>query len=365
VIWYRSVNENNEQVEDTAQLFLGVRIQCARCHHHPFEKWSQNDYYSLSAFFSRIGYKEMDDVRYAHGSEKILVHNEGKAESQNPKDGQMLVPAGLGSDPFAIANDRDPRAFLAEWMSAPENPFFAKSLVNRYWKHFFSRGIVEPEDDMRATNPPANPELLDDLSAHFVASGFDLKDLIRTICRSNTYQFSSLPNEYNAGDKQNFSRYYPRRLSAEVLYDSFHQITKSTQGYSGLPAGTRAMQLPDGSSGPYFLQVFGQPKGDTACECERSMDANLAQSLHLLNGKEIQDKIGNGAGRAALYAADSERSHEDRIRELYRVTFSREPSADEIQVAQAYIERFKDDPKRAYEDIVWALINTKEFQFNH
>ncbi|QDU79997.1 Bacterial Ig-like domain (group 2) [Polystyrenella longa] len=365
VIWYRSVNENNEQVEDTAQLFLGVRIQCARCHHHPFEKWSQNDYYSLSAFFSRIGYKEMDDVRYAHGSEKILVHTEGTAQANNPRDGQKLAPAGLGSEPFTIANDRDPRVYLAEWMSNPENPFFAKSVVNRYWKHFFSRGVVEPEDDMRETNPPTNPELLDNLSQHFVDNQFDLKDLVRTICNSKTYQLSAFPNEYNLKDKQNFSRYYPKRLTAEVLYDAFHQVTDTTQAYAGLPQGSRAVELRNPDSGPYFLKVFGQPQGDTACECERSQDANLAQSLHLLNSTEVQNKVSNDTGRAANLAKAEDSTSEEKIRELYRWMYAREPNPDELSVALAHIEKNKENSRTAYEDIVWALINTKEFLFNH
>jgi hypothetical protein len=271
----------------------------------------------------------------------------------------------LGSPAYEIAADSDPRVKLADWMSDPRNPFFAKSLVNRYWKHFFSRGIVEPEDDMRATNPPANPELLDALANHFIESGFDLKDLVRTICRSRTYQLSALPNDYNANDKQNFSRYYPRRLSAEVLYDAFHQVTGTSENFGGMPAGTKAMQLADASNATYFLQLFGQPKGDTACECERSMDANLAQSLHLLNGREIQDKIARDGARTAQLAADTAHSNDDHIRELYRWVFAREPNAEELEVALGYLQKHMENLRGGYEDVVWALINTKEFQFNH
>ena len=365
VIWYREVDEVNEQVEDTAQLFLGLRIQCARCHHHPFEKWSQNDYYSFAAFFSRVGKKNLAFVPNRQMRERRIFHNEGSASARNPRNGQNLKPAGLGSEPLELDPQEDPRQYLVDWMAAPDNPFFAKALVNRYWKHFFSRGIVEPEDDMRATNPPSNPELLDALAKHFIDSGFDLKELIRTICKSKTYQFTSLPNEYNLKDKQNFSRYYPKRLTAEVLYDAFHQVTGTTQGYSGQPAGTRATQLPDPTIGPYFLKVFGQPQGDTACECERSQEANLAQSLHLLNSQEVQSKIGSGSGRAVLFARDKEREHEDKVRELYRWVYSREPEADELQVALNHIAKHKENVQPAYEDIVWALINTKEFLFNH
>ncbi|MBL8848526.1 MAG: DUF1553 domain-containing protein [Planctomycetaceae bacterium] len=365
VIWYREVGKMNEQVEDVAQLFLGIRIQCARCHHHPFEKWSQDDYYSFAAFFSRIGTKNLAVGLSPQAREKRLFHNEGVAQAQHPRSGKQLQPAGLGSAVVSVAPDRDPRIQLAAWMSDPQNPYFARSLVNRYWKHFFDRGIVEPEDDMRETNPPSNPELLAGLAQHFVDSHFDLKDLVRTICTSSTYQLTSLPNDYNLKDKQNFSRYYPKRLSAEVLYDAFHQVTGSTQAYSGLPPGTTAMQLRDVSIAPYFLKVFGQPAADTACECERSMEANLAQSLHLLNSSEVQGKIAAGGGRAATYAADKTRTDEEKLRELYRWVYSRDPDAEELAIATAHLAKHADNPQLAYEDIVWALVNTKEFLFNH
>ncbi|MEI7699832.1 MAG: DUF1549 domain-containing protein [Planctomycetia bacterium] len=365
VTWYRDVDSVEEQVEDTAQLFLGLRIQCARCHHHPFEKWSQDDYYGMAAFYSRVGKKVIPNAS-GNMRDRRVFHNEGVATSSNPRSGKAIKPTGLGADTaYDVAADQDPRVLLADWMTDAKNPFFAKSVVNRYWKHFFSRGIVEPEDDMRATNPPANPELLDGLAKHFTESGYDLKDLVRTICRSRTYQLSALPNDYNASDKQNFSRYYPRRLSAEVLYDAFHQVTETSENFGGMPAGTRAMQLADASSATYFLQVFGQPKGDTACECERSTDANLAQSLHLLNGREIQDKIARDGARTAKLATDANRSTDDNVREIYRWVFSREPAADELEVAVGYLKRHTENPRRGFEDIVWALINTKEFQFNH
>lgn len=365
VIWYREVADANQQVEDVAQLFLGVRIQCARCHHHPFEKWSQNDYYGLAAFFSRVGKKNLGAETGKRVRDRRVFHNEGTAQTANPRSGKQLRPTALGSEAFEVPVERDPRFYLADWMAKPDNKFFARSLVNRYWKHFFSRGIVEPEDDMRETNPPSNPELLDGLAQHFIESEFDLKELIRTICNSSTYQLTAYPNDYNLKDKQNFSRYYPKRLTAESLYDGFHQVTNSSQNYSGMPAGTRAVQLPDASVGPYFLKVFGQPQGDTACECERSQEANLAQSLHLLNSSEVQNKISSGSGRAAMLANQKDRPHADRIEELYRWVYSREPDPEETEIALAHIEKHKDNVKIAYEDILWALINTKEFLFNH
>ncbi len=366
VVWFREVDQVNEQVEDTAQLFLGLRIQCARCHHHPFEKWSQNDYYGFSAFFSRVTKKNVTLPGFVRTArDRRIVHNPGAASAKNPRSGQNLKPTGLGSPALEIPVDHDPRQYLADWMARKDNPFFAHALVNRYWKHFFDRGIVEPEDDMRATNPPSNPELLNGLAEHFIANKFDLKGLVRLICQSNTYQLSSLPNDYNLKDKQNFSRYYPKRLTAEVLYDAFHQVTASKQGYGGLPVGTRAVQLPDPSKGPYFLKVFGQPQADTACECERSQEANLAQSLHLLNSSEVQNKIADGAGRAAKLSADKERSNQDKINELYRWVYSRQPDSVEMKIAMAHLAKHEKDSKVAWEDIIWALINTKEFLFNH
>ncbi|MFN0051137.1 MAG: DUF1549 and DUF1553 domain-containing protein [Planctomycetales bacterium] len=360
VTWYREVAQTNEQVEDTAQLFLGLRIQCARCHHHPFEKWSQDDYYGFSAFFSRVSRKNGENAR-----EQRVFHNDGVASATNPRSNKALKPAGLGAVPTEIPAERDPRHQLVDWMANKENRFFAPALVNRYWKHFFDRGIVEPEDDMRETNPPSNPELLGALAQHFIASGFDLKGLVRTICKSNTYQLSSLPNDYNLKDKQNFSRYYPKRLKAEVLYDGLHLVTATTQAYSGLPAGTNALQLPDPTVGPYFLKVFGQPQADTACECERSQEANLAQSLHLLNSSEVQGKISAGTGRAALLTNDKDRSDAEKVQELYRWVYSRNPDAEELKIATAHLAKHEMNKKIGWEDIIWALVNTKEFLFNH
>ncbi|MBL8829725.1 MAG: DUF1549 domain-containing protein [Planctomycetaceae bacterium] len=359
VAWYREVNTVEQQVEDTAQLFLGLRIQCARCHHHPFEKWSQRDYYGFSAFFSTVAKKNGQDP-----VEQRIYHKRGLATATNPKTGEKLKPTGLGTESLELSADRDPRLALADWMSDAANPYFAPSLANRYWKHFFGRGIVDPEDDMRVTNPASNPELLNGLSQHFIKSGFDLKELIRTICSSNVYQFSSEPNEYNLNDKQNFSRYYPKRLAAEVLLDSLDLATNSNTSFAGMPAGTKAVQLPDTSFGSYFLTVFGRPESASACECERSAEANLAQSLHLLNSTEVQSKLSAGNGRAATFAKDKDKSPEENIRTVYLQVFSRQPTADELKVALAHVGKLE-NKQQAYEDILWALVNTKEFLFNH
>ena len=364
VAWYRQVRETTTQLEDTAQLFLGQRLQCAQCHHHPFEKWSQQDYYSFSAFFSQVGRKTGSQP----GEDLIYVKRTAPSAT-NKKTKQSVKPAGLGAPPLELSVDDDARLALTDWLTAKDNRFFARSLVNRYWKHFFNRGIVDPEDDMRETNPPTNPELLDALAKHFADSGYDLKDLVRTITRSQTYQLSAVPNQHNAVDKQNFSRYYPRRFTAEALLDAVNVVTKSENKFEGLPPGTRAMQLPDNSfnASTYFLAIFGRPDASTSCECERSQDASLAQSLHLLNSKEVQDKITDDKGMAALLAADAKSSDEEKVRRLYVMALSREPSEKEMSVAKAHLEKVKDDKARrqAYEDLIWALINTKEFLFNH
>jgi hypothetical protein len=358
--WYREVKDASTQLEDVAQLFLGLRIQCARCHHHPFEKWSQQDYYSFSAFFSQVGRK-----RGQVQNEDRIFHKVGMATAQNPKTGQNVKPSGLGSVALELPPDQDPRQALADWMSNKDNPFFSRSLVNRYWKHFFGRGLVDPEDDMRVTNPASNPELLDALANDFAAHHFDLKHLVRTITTSTVYQLAAEPNDWNQDDKQNFSRYYPKRLNAEVLLDAIDQVTGTQTVFTGVPLGTRAVQLPDTGFNSYFLTVFGRPEASSACECERSSEANLAQSLHLLNSSEIQGKLTDAKGSASHLAGDPSRSHEQKVRELYLLAFSREPTTEESSIALAHIQKNEKDPKRAYEDIVWALINTKEFLFNH
>jgi Protein of unknown function (DUF1549)/Protein of unknown function (DUF1553) len=359
VAWYREVKDSSQQVEDSAQLFLGLRIQCARCHHHPFEAWSQRDYYGFAAFFSQVARKPGDQT-----DEPRIYSKRGAARATNPKTGESLKPTGLGAVPSEVSPERDPREALVDWMAAADNPFFARALVNRYWKHFFSRGIVDPEDDMRVTNPASNPALLDALAKHFISSHFDLKELVRTICRSNVYQLSALPNDHNLNDKQNFSRYYPKRLTAEVLLDALDSVTAAPSSFGGLPPGTRAVQIPDTGVNSYFLTVFGKPEAASACECERSQEANLAQSLHLLNSSEVQGKLASGSGRAARLAAAKDRSDEDKVRELYLCVYSREPAADELLIATGHIAK-SENKQQAFEDILWALVNTKEFLFNH
>ena len=356
VIWYRQVADANQQVEDASQLFLGLRLQCARCHHHPFEKWGTDDYFQLAAFFSRVGRK-----RGLQPGEDRIYHLRGEPQAAGPKG--VHKPAVLGGQSGPIPSDVDPRGRLADWMTSPDNPYFARSLVNRYWKHFLGRGLVEPEDDMRLTNPPTNPALLDALAKHFVDHGYDLKDLIRTICRSTTYQLTAEPNESNADDRQSYSRFYPRRLTAEVSLDAIDQLTEKPTQFAGVLPGTRAVQLPDPNFNNYFLTVFGRPSGDTSCECERGTEANLAQMLHLINSPDILGKL--GSGRAARLAADTGRTTVAKLDEIYTVAFARPPSASEIADVESYLASHEASLPAAWEDVIWSILNTKEFLFTH
>ena len=372
VAWYKRVKDPKQQLEDVAQLFLGVRMQCAQCHHHPFERWSQDDYYSLSAFFTQVGRKPTGT-----SGEDLIFHQRGIAEAKNVKTGLSLKPAAFGDNVGDISPDEDPRLRLADWMCNKENPFFAKALVNRYWKHFFKRGLIEPEDDIRDTNPPTNPELLTALEQHFIESGFDLKELVRVITRSSAYQLSAIPNEHNLADRQNYSRYYPRRLQAEVLLDAIDDITGSTTKFANLPAGTRAVALPDNSynKSSALLKVFGRPDNSSVCECERVQSSSLAQSLHLINSSELKSKLASGSGRAAILAK-AELSPEEKITQLYLTAFSRNPRSNELSTALEYLSQPVNDStgkpisanratNQNIQDLIWALINAKEFLFNH
>jgi hypothetical protein len=366
VAWYKRVKDPKEQVEDVAQLFLGVRMQCAQCHHHPFERWSQDDYYGMAAFFSQVGRKPS-----AVRGEDFIFHKRGTAGFNNPRTSAPMRPVALGAAAEPISPDEDPRLVLADWMAAPSNPFFSRVLVNRYWKHFFGRGLVEPEDDMRDTNPPSNPRLLTALAEHFVASKFDLKELVRTITRSRAYQLAD-GVDGNESDVQNFSHAYPRRLTAEVLLDSIDRVAESSTSFANLPAGTRAIALPDNSynRSSAFLKAFGRPDNASVCECERSQSPSLAQSLFMLNAADIKAKLAAAQGRAARYARDP-RPDSEKIHELTRAAFCREPTMQELLVAEAYIAEAgagkgaEAARKERFEDLIWAMINTKEFVFNH
>jgi hypothetical protein len=361
VAWYRELKTSTAMMEDTAQLFLGMRLACAKCHHHPFERWSQQDYYGFDAFFSQTTLKNSKFNRQQNVFDMVYVRPISP-KSRNPRTGLEVPPTQLGGEALKLEPYEDARQYLVEWMTQPSNPFFAKALVNRYWKHFFGKGIVDPEDDLRVTNPPSNPELLDALSKHFVDYQFDLKNLVRTICKSNAYQLSSTPNPSNASDKQNFSSFYPRRMSAEVLNDAVDRVAMSGANFNGIAQSTTAVQLPDNGFNNYFLQVFGKPEAESACECERSVEANLSQSLHLLNSGDVQNRLQRGDGRAALLARDAIRSDQEKIRELYLAAFSREPTEAENKRVMELLTPYT-NKQQGWEDVLWAIFNAKEFQF--
>ncbi len=369
-VWYKSLAEPQQFVDDTAQVFLGLRLACAQCHHHPYEKYSQDDYWGIAAYFGRVGRK---NVPVAGGianqqNQLQIIYNKSSGGVANKRTGQAAIMKPLDGDPVQpMGPDEDPRQKLVDWMTAPQNPFFAKAVVNRYWAHFFGRGIVDPLDDMRVTNPPSNPELLDALARDFVANKYSLKHLVRTICNSRTFQLSAVPNEFNKNDKQNYARFYPQRMGAEVLLDAVCQVTDSPTQFGGLPqdryAPKRAIMLPDESFASYFLDVFGRPQRISACECERVNEANLAQALHLLNSDEVQGKLSRAGGRAEKLAADP-RPDAEKVEELFLWAFARKPTPEQLNAALAHVNKNAQNKKLAYENIIWALLNTKEFVFN-
>ncbi|MSR30092.1 MAG: DUF1553 domain-containing protein [Gemmataceae bacterium] len=369
-VWYKSLQSPEQYVDDTAQVFLGLRLACAQCHHHPYEKWSQDDYWGLASFFGKIGRKRFPvpgQQNQNQESQRLVVYSTKSGGVTNKRSGKLAEYKPLDEAAVTLSEDDDPRTLLAEWMTKEKNPFFSKAIANRYWAHFFSRGIVDPLDDMRITNPPTNPELLQALADHLLKNKFSLKQLIRLIVNSRTYQLSPTPNDWNKHDKQNFARYYPRRMSAEVLFDAVCQVTDSPAGFSGLPqdkfAPRRAIMLPDEGYSSYFLDVFGRPQRISACECERVNEANLAQALHLLNSDEIQNKLSRANGRADMLAKDT-KGDAEKLDELFLWAFARKPTPQQKEAALAHLAKHSQNKKLAYENILWALLNTKEFMFN-
>ncbi len=355
--YYRISRDPENSVETTAQLFLGVRIQCAKCHNHPFERWTQDDYYGFAAFFSRVRQKKgplPDDE---------VIYTADAGEVNQPRTGQTMKPKALGGPVLDDAKVPDRRVRLASWLTSDSNPFFAKSLVNRIWFHLMGRGIVEPVDDFRDSNPASNDELLDGLTAEFVKSKFNLKGLIRSVVTSRTYALSGRTNELNADDAIYFSHAYTKLLPAEVLLDAISTVTGTTTAFDGLPGGTRATQILDGKMENPFLKTFGRPARELACECERESDSNLSQALQLIGGATVNGKLRDDAGRMATLAK-SKKSPEEITRELYNVALSRDPNSTEVAAATKHISNAK-DRRQAVEDLGWVLINSKEFLFRH
>jgi hypothetical protein len=353
---FKAVTKPGEMAGTVSQVFLGMRIECAQCHHHPFDRWSQDDYFGMQAYFTQVGFKKT-----ARGEALIAA---GNPDTRHPRTNAVVYAHALGTEPPTANPEGDRRRQLAAWMTAPDNPWFARNLVNRVWAHFLGRGLVEPVDDVRLTNPPTNPELLQALAAHFIEHKYDVQELIRTITSSRVYQLSSRPNATNELDFQNYSRAWFKRLDAEVLFDAVCQTTGVEEKFNGLPAGYRAIQLWDSKVPHYFLKLFGRPTRVTACECERSVEPSVAQVLHVLNSPEIQEKLSHAGGRIAKLVR--EQPDDDRLaEELYLTFFSRFPTVQERQVAVEYLKSHADNRRLAAEDLSWTMLNSLEFLFNH
>ena len=359
--YYMTSRTPADWAETTSQLFLGVRIGCAKCHHHPFEKWSQDDYYSMAAFFVRLGTKGSQEFGI-FGREQV-VYLKSTGEQTHPRKGGVVKSRPL--DGMDMNDPIDRRVKLAEWMTAPDNQFFARNIVNRFWGYTMGRGVVEPREDMRATNPASNPELLDALAADFVKNKYNLKHLLRTIMNSRAYQLSSIKIPSNEADAANvhYTRYTVRRLTAEQAADALDFATGTREKYPGLPLGTRAIQLPDSGVKSYLLDVFGRPARQITCECERTTQPNIAQALHFLNGDGLNKKIADPAGRIDTMLK-AKKSNDQIVEELYLVTLSRVPNQDEIDRAQRFI-REAPTPREGLQDLLWVLLNSREFLFNH
>jgi hypothetical protein len=354
--YYQVSTDTLKIAENTAQIFMGMRIQCAQCHNHPFDRWTMNDYYSFANFFAQIGRKQGEDPR------EYIVYDRGEGDVRHIVSGKPLPPKFLGAAEPPLKKGDSRREVLAHWLASPENPSFARNLANIVWAHFLGKGIIEPVDDVRISNPAINPELLDALGTRFTEYGYDFKRLVRDICASRTYQLSTKANETNAGDERNFSKAGIRRLRAEVLLDCINQVTATQNRFTGLPRGGRAVQIPDGATSGYFLTTFGRASRETVCSCEVKVDPNLSQALHLLNGTTIEGKIKEGGEVRALLKAGKNR--EEVLDELYLRTLGRPPTESE----KTKLVGFFNDPKndeQVLSDMFWALLNAKEFVFNH
>ncbi len=353
--YYQIEPDTLKLAENTAQVFMGMRIQCAQCHNHPFDRWTMKDYYSFAAFFAQIGRKPGDDPR------ETVVFDRGDGEVKHPVTGASMKPKFLGGAVPEIKGESR-RQVLARWLTSPDNPYFARNLANIVWAHFLGRGIIDPVDDVRLSNPPANPELLDALAAKLVEYKYDLKKLVRDICTSQTYQLSTRPNETNGSDERNFSKAAIRRIRAEVLLDCISQVTETQDKFPGLPRGAKAVEIADGNTETYFLTTFGRATRTTVCSCEVKVDPNLSQALHLLNGDTVQRKIEQGGVIKKLL--DSGQTPDQVIDTLYLRCLARPPTDDEKTKLKAF---FKEGakPEQVLKDLFWSLLNAKEFVFNH
>jgi hypothetical protein len=372
--FYRALRDPQARAEAVAQVFLGVRLQCARCHNHPYDRWTQRDYHSLAAFFARVQYRIVENARRDRldkhefdGEQVVWMAREG--EVIHPRTGETLRPLFLGAATPELDPGADRLRVLADWVAAPDNPFFARAQVNRVWYHLLGRGLVDPNDDFRASNPPANGPLLEALTQDFVAHRFDLRHLVRTIMNSRTYQLSAAPNDTNGDDDSHCSRALVRPLQAEVLLDALAQVTGATVKFNGYAPGVRAGQLAGvrafrqrdrgPTEGERFLAAFGKPERLLTCECERSDDTTLDQAFQLLTGELLNTLLSERDNRLGRLLAVG-RSDSEIVEELYLSALCRLPSPREMEALTASLRRAK-DRRAALEDVLWGLVNAKEF----
>ena len=355
VNYYQTETETLKTAENVAQVFMGMRIQCAQCHNHPFDRWTMDDYYGFAAFFSQIGRKQGEDPR------ETIIFNSGGGEVTHLVGGRVMKPKFLGgAEPDLTGKDR--RQVMAEWLASPENPYFAKNLANIVWAHFFGRGIIQEVDDVRISNPPVNAELLDELGRKFTDYNYDFRKLVRDICTSRTYQLSTTTNESNASDHKNFAHAELRRIRAEVLLDCISSVTSTQDKFPGLPVGARAVQIADGNTATYFLTTFGRAKRESVCSCEVKMEPNLSQALHLINGDTSNAKIAQG--QLVPTRLKEGKTPADIITEMFMRCFTRRPTEKELASLTAIVAE-QQNPQEALEDIFWSLLNSREFLFNH
>jgi len=355
--YFRTATETNDCTETTSQLFLGIRIQCAKCHNHPFERWSQDNYYGIGAFFNRVQRKA------GSNPEEQVIWVARAGEVTQPRTGRQMKPWLPLKGDAELPGEDDRRQAFVDWLIKPENPFFAKVEVNRLWGHLFGRGIVEPVDDFRDSNPPSSASLIAALADDFAKNGYDRKRVIRTMLNSRTYQLSSRKNEFNSTDVKYFSHANTRLLSAEQLLDAICRVTSISEKFAGLPAGTRATQLPSPDVESDFLKVFGQPARETACQCERSTDSNLSQALQMINGPLVHSKVRDDKNRLRSLVTAG-KSNEEIVSELYLAALCRQPSDPELAAATKHIAN-AGDRLRGLEDVCWAVLNANEFLFQH
>jgi len=350
---YKSIPGAEAQARSISQLFLGVRIECAQCHHHPSEKWGQEDYYALAGFFTGVTTK-------ASSTGGDVVYWKTGSDLNHPRTKQPVPTKALGAAALEFTPSQDRRVTLADWMTSPDNPFLAKAIVNRIWAHYFGRGLVMPIDDMRATNPAGNEPLLNSLADYLKEAKYDLRALTRTLLNSQAYQLSSATNESNLLDDQNFSHAAPKALPAEVMLDAIGQVTGMPEKFNGWPAGYRSIQVWDNRMLSYFFRIFGRPTRVSVCECERSNEPSIAQALHLMNSPEIMSKIHDVNGHV-FKIAQTEASPEEIIEDLYLTALSRFPKPNEVELMKQAFAESPTNRRQAVEDVLWALVNSKEF----